>query len=120
MKASKNYGGYHVVTLKGVQHRVHCLVLQAFIGPRPVGQQGCHDDDNPDNNALKNLRWDTPKGNIADRKKLMGESNPSAKLTDAQKAEVLAARKAGHSLKEVAARYGITDVRVSQIARAAA
>lgn len=54
---------------KHVCASVHVLVLQAFVGPRPPGQQGCHNDGNPKNNLLTNLRWDTPSGNYSDRKK---------------------------------------------------
>ena len=49
------------------QVMVHVLVLEAFIGPRPPGMQGCHYDDNPSNNHLSNLRWDTPSANGYDR-----------------------------------------------------
>lgn len=55
----------------GEQHTVavQYLVLEAFVGPRPVGMHGCHSDDNGHNNRLTNLRWDTPKGNYEDREK---------------------------------------------------
>lgn len=45
---------------------LHRLVLEAFVGPCPLGMQGCHNDGDPANNALENLRWDTPKANQAD------------------------------------------------------
>ena len=47
--------------------RVHRLVLEAFIGPRPKGMECCHANDVPDDNRLENLRWDYPKMNVADR-----------------------------------------------------
>jgi hypothetical protein len=47
---------------------VHCLVLEAFVGPRPNGMQGCHfPNQNYSDNRLENLRWDTPAGNWGDR-----------------------------------------------------
>ena len=46
---------------------VHRLVLMAFRGVCPEGMQGCHNDGNPSNNELSNLRWDTAKANQADR-----------------------------------------------------
>lgn len=46
--------------------RVHVLVLSAFVGPRPPGMQGCHNDGDYCNNHLANLRWDTPSSNIRD------------------------------------------------------
>lgn len=45
---------------------VHSVVLEAFVGPRPVGQQGLHFDDIPSNNSLENLRWGTPTENLRD------------------------------------------------------
>ncbi len=59
----------HVNILKGNKHQVICthrLVLMAFIGPCPPGQEGCHNDTNYLNNNLSNLRWDTRKNNRAD------------------------------------------------------
>lgn len=47
-------------------HKVHLLVLEAFVCSRPEGMQGCHYDDNRANNRLSNLRWDTPAGNQRD------------------------------------------------------
>ena len=46
--------------------RTHILVLETFVGPRPEGMHGCHYDDNPMNNRLDNLRWDTPRANRMD------------------------------------------------------
>lgn len=52
---------YRAVTLhrNGIakQITVHTLVLQTFVGPRPAKLQGCHRDDDPDNNQLSNLYW---------------------------------------------------------------
>lgn len=50
-----------------VNRTIHSLVLEAFIGPRPPGQEACHNDGNSKNNMLENLRWDTSKGNNADK-----------------------------------------------------
>ncbi len=41
--------------------RVHQLVMETFIGPCPIGMEICHNDGNPANNNLDNLRYDTPK-----------------------------------------------------------
>lgn len=64
--------GYPKVCLSGPQgaqksFKVHHLVLEAFIGPRPDGYDGCHNDGNPGNNHLPNLRWDTKGSNAQDR-----------------------------------------------------
>lgn len=46
---------------------VSLLVLEAFVGPRPAGAYGCHNDGSPANNRVDNLRWDTPSNNNFDR-----------------------------------------------------
>lgn len=45
---------------------VHRLVLEAFVGPCPDGQEGCHSDGNPENNHVGNLRWATRSENQLD------------------------------------------------------
>jgi len=65
--------GYYTVRLSGngrlTTVKVHHLVLEAFVGPCPQGQQGCHRDGNGLNNRLDNLRWDTQAGNEADKER---------------------------------------------------
>ena len=39
--------------------KVAALVLEAFIGPRPLGLFACHKDDNRQNSRLDNLCWGT-------------------------------------------------------------
>lgn len=48
-------------------HVVPTLVLTAFVGPRPAGLDGCHNDGDASNNRLSNLRWDTRSANCHDR-----------------------------------------------------
>lgn len=48
---------------------VHLLVLKAFRGEPGPGLQCCHNDGNPANNCLDNLRWDTRSANGHDRVK---------------------------------------------------
>lgn len=59
-------------------YRVHRLVLMAFIGPPDPGEEACHNDGSPSNNALSNLRWDSHAGNMAD-KNLHGTSYQRAR-----------------------------------------
>lgn len=49
-------------------HDIHGVVMEAFKGPRPEGLHVCHEDNNGHNNRLGNLRYDTPKANMDDRK----------------------------------------------------
>ena len=64
-------GRYQCVTLcldgKTERFSVHRLVLLAFRGECPPGMEACHHDDDPLNNRLDNLRWDTKSANSLDR-----------------------------------------------------
>lgn len=47
--------------------RVHQLVMEAFVGPRPPRHQVAHWDGNPENNLLENLRYATQAQNEGDK-----------------------------------------------------
>ncbi len=92
--------------------RVHSLILKAFIGPRPKGKMGCHENDIPSDNRLTNLRWDTQKGNSKDAVKngrsTAGVRNARARLTVENVQEIRRRRAAGESAKSIAPHFGIT------------
>lgn len=46
---------------------VHRLVAAAFLGPRPEGVEVCHNNGDPSDNRLVNLRYDTPSANNYDQ-----------------------------------------------------
>lgn len=71
--------GYCMVVLyrdhKQFNKKVHTLVLEAFVGPRPEGMQACHyPDHDKTNNRLDNLRWDTQSNNLRDRDREIHDS----------------------------------------------
>lgn len=124
MKTTPNYAGYPVITLgkERKQHRVHVLMLEAFVGPCPEGLMGCHKNDTNDDNRLDNLYWGTWEDNCDDMKRngaRKGERNGRSKLTDLQVSEIARRRHAGELLKTLADEFGVSLVRVSQIAKAA-
>lgn len=70
MSLARHKSGYRYVYLrqdgrveKGYSHR---LVLAAFVGPCPEGQEVRHLDGNPQNNVLNNLAYGTPSENHMD------------------------------------------------------
>jgi HNH endonuclease/NUMOD4 motif len=66
---SEHYGYKTVVLSKNGRNKrafVHRLVLEAFVGPCPVGLECCHRDHVKSNNCLQNLRWDTRENNYMD------------------------------------------------------
>lgn len=123
LKPTADHGGHVRVCLgRGLANKryVHRLVLEAFIGPRPEGMECCHNDGNPANNVLENLRWGTPVGNQADRIR-HGTSNRGsrhglAKLTSADVLEIVRRRLSGETLKAVGDSYGIHKTTVGDIA----
>lgn len=46
--------------------RVHRLVMAAFVGPCPDGMEVCHNNGDPADNRLSNLRYDTRSENMID------------------------------------------------------
>ncbi|WP_430228026.1 NUMOD4 motif-containing HNH endonuclease [Paraburkholderia tropica] len=92
--------GYLAVNLskcgKARKRTVHTLVLEAFVGPRPMGMEGCHGDGDRTNARLGNLSWDTPSKNWDDKRRhgtaTVGERSPSAKLTEDQVSMILVSR----------------------------
>lgn len=110
---AQKQGRYWAVTLADGdtrrQYLLHDLVLLAFVGPRPDGQQGRHLDDDRGNNRLSNLCYGTPKANGEDKvrneKAARGEGHGMAKLSPE---DVLAIRAETGELKPIGERYGVT------------
>lgn len=106
--------GYRSIQLgRGNKHvLVHRLVLMVFVGPCPDGMEGCHNDGNPANNSLGNLRWGTPKENQEDRIRHgtsgHGERNPSARMTESQIRDIRSRHAAGETCRELADAHGIS------------
>jgi hypothetical protein len=76
---------------------VHRAVMFAWIGPCPAGMECCHNDGDPGNNAVDNLRWDTHSSNMEDRTRHMrnagrapwrGRNNSQSKLTEENVREI--------------------------------
>ena len=84
-----NIDGYAAVGLrknnKTHTRKIHRLVLETFVGPRPYGMECRHLNNNRSNNNINNLQWATPKVNQSDRVKFgtdsRGDKGGSAKLT---------------------------------------
>lgn len=129
LKHGRLHAGHHGVTLyaegKKFSLKVHRLVLLAFIGDPPPGEPfGAHEDGNPANNALSNLRWSNQVGNLQDRiahgTELRGQRNGRAKLSEANAREIRARFKARCRVNGAAAlakEFGVTDVAILKIAR---
>jgi len=95
-----------------IYRRVHILVLEAFVGPRPKGMVARHIDDDPLNCRRSNLRWGTRAENTEDRHKNKGwgggEANHCSKLTNAQVLEIRADPRYRWKPKEYAEKFGVS------------
>jgi hypothetical protein len=105
---------------RGKRAPTHRLVLLAFSGPCPEGQEGRHLDGNPANCALDNLKWGTPVENHADQYRLgtrvCGERHPQAKLSASQVGQIRTMYATGkYKQYEIAEVFGVTQSVVSMI-----
>lgn len=114
-------GGYYRVNLCVNQVcktvLIHRIVLIAFIGPRPhKGYQGCHNNGVKTDNRPCNLRWDTCKGNHADKLQhgtlQWGERAGQAKLNIKQVKEILSATE---PRIKTARRFGVSRSTIREI-----
>jgi hypothetical protein len=125
LKLGKDGGGYLIVGLhkdgKQYTRKVHQLILETFVGPRPPGMEACHNNGDPSDNRLQNLRWDTPKNNHADRKihgtLVNGEKHYKAKLNEMQVRVIRRCIELGMIQQVVADIFGTSQCQVSDIIR---
>jgi hypothetical protein len=98
---------------------VHHLVLEAFVGPRPPGTEACHNNGDPSDNRLENLRWDTRRANRHDMRRhgthLAGERVGSSKLTWAQVEAIRQLRALGAKQRLLAAACRVGIATISQV-----
>lgn len=119
LKPAKQSRGYWTVRLNGRSEAVHRLILEAFVGPCPIGMEACHNDGNKDNNVPSNLRWDTSKNNHADRHGhgtgQIGERSPNAKLNEVEVLEILRKAEARESHVSIAREFHVSPRHVGLI-----
>jgi len=122
-KPSKGKYGHLIISLfkKGVRYDtgVHRLVLTQFVGACPEGMEGCHNDGNPSNCTLNNLRWGTPQSNYQDRYAhgtvIRGENHELSKL---KKVDILDIRKrlsCRETKQSIANKYNVSRQSISNI-----
>ena len=111
--------GYRHVTLYRNDERrtckVHHLVLNTFVGPRPPRHVAAHEDRNRSNNTLLNLRWATNSENQQDAVKhgtspgfqKRGEGHHNAKLNMNQIETIKRLHRAGKSYTEISAEFEV-------------
>ena len=110
---------------KRFPRQVHRLILEAFVGPCPLGMECCHNDGNPANNNASNLRWDTRKSNHRDMvlhgsytppPVMRGEKNNHNVLLEEQVRIIFHAYHDGaYSSPELALAFGVDRTTISKI-----
>jgi hypothetical protein len=103
-----------------VTRLVHHLVLLAFVGPCPEGQEAGHGPGGRTDTRLVNLCWGTHSDNVgADRVRdgtiNRGERHGMAKLTSADVAELRCRGAAGESQRGLANEFGVRRQTVNRI-----
>lgn len=108
-----NYGHLSVVLGRRQTRMVHDLVLRAFVGPPPAKHECCHNNGNPQDNRLENLRWGTRSENNIDAVK----HGARGKLTSEQVIEIrnrLKTCRRGDQVK-LANEFGVSACTISSI-----
>ena len=94
--------------------QVHQLVMEAFVGPCPEGQQVRHGPGGSLDNRLVNLCYGTPKENTADRERdgtvPRGETHRHAKLTAVIVLDCRRRYAGGETQTALAAEFGVSVV----------
>lgn len=112
---------YPKVTLCNNGHqrdvKVHVLVLETFIGPRPPGYESRHLNGDRSDSSLTNLAWGTHAENNEDAMKhgmiRLGERHQRAKLTAEDVKEIR--RLTGVSLSKLGRKFGVSPQHISKL-----
>jgi hypothetical protein len=120
----KNQDGYGQMKVRGKMETVSRIVCEIAHGmPPSPNHEAAHSCGNGDKGCCtqEHLRWATTKENFADRLKhgtyTRGERHPMVKLTEADVHEIRRLRGSGVPLSDLADRFSVTNVTISQIAR---
>jgi hypothetical protein len=104
-----------------IRKLVHRLVLETFVGPCPPDMQGCHNNGDFTDNRLDNLRWDTCKANMADKRRhgtmARGSRIGTSKLIQADVDEIRRLSAEGKTNAWIGKAFGVRDCHVGRIVR---
>lgn len=91
---------------------VHCLVALAFLGPRPIGQEVRHLNNNYLDNRAENLAYGTHRENMADSTK---EERHSHRLSPKEVRKIRERIQSGETNTSISKDYDVSDVVISNI-----
>lgn len=116
--------GYVIVSLSKKsspkKRYVAKLVLETFVGPRPMGHVVCHGPAGKTDNSVSNLCWGTWSKNMGDDRvrdgvSNRGERNGMSKLTEIDVKFIRHWLKSGFDYKQIAKVFGVSRQTVSGI-----
>lgn len=100
---------------------VHRLVMEAFRGPCPKGKQVAHNNGDPHDNRLCNLRYCTAKENAADRDRhgttAKGERSGQARLTTDAVLKIRRLHACGVNLYAIASAMGTSRSCIAHVVK---
>jgi hypothetical protein len=118
-KKHKSISCRNIGSSESVYILVHRAVYQEFVGEVPNGLEVCHNDGDPFNNDVRNLRADTSENNSRDRElhgtMIYGNRHGNSKISEDQTIEIRLRRFNGERLKCLAAEFKISQSTVSAI-----
>ena len=122
LRGRLNLSGYREVRVNNKKDKkIHTLMLEAFVGPKPKGCMCCHSNGQKDDNRLHNLRWGTASDNAKDAVQhgtasglRRGERHSAAKLTDQDVRDIRGLARF-MDYKQIARLYDISRMRVYQL-----
>jgi len=118
MRPAEDLDGYFFINLtkdgRLINHKIHRLVLEAFIGPCPPRHESRHLNSKPGDCRLGNLEWATKRVNALDKVRRgshRGEKNGMAKMTWSKVRKIRQLYRTGRFTQaELNDRYGISSV----------
>lgn len=125
LKQYPNHNGYlrvRLICADGARRwwKVHTLVLELFVGPRPSPRHhGAHTPDrDKQNNRVSNLRWSLPEENEADKRAHgTARGGIGRRLEPSHVAEIRSRAANGESFTRLAKAHGLHRHSVSRIVR---
>ena len=104
-------GDYRRVNINKIMRRIGHLVLEAFVGPRPIGMVCCHGPNGQQDDSLTNVSWGTQSKNLGEDKirdgtDRSGEKHHYSRYTDEQAQQIVDRHFAGESIALLSKEYG--------------
>ena len=111
--------GYLVVNIEGKPRKVHSMVIETFVGPRPAGSDACHRNGRRTDNRIENLYWGSRTQNMRDARAHgtdpRCDRHGGSKLTWPQVLQIRSRHAAGELQRDLAAEFDVTRGHVSYL-----